>query len=803
MQSLIAAALVEDVAVNEELRAEELRHRRLQEHLEYVKSEVLKYRNLAKKDEEDLKAARDNVQSKEANLKLLKRQQVLFTEKLSGLEKQLKEELKNSSDKYEEHEAVVKRFEATFRRMKALEEKAKRPYGIDDLEKQVEKLKEECRMKEAAVQAYDEQLRQMRSMEKRAAQDEVNAFIIKLAETDAQRAAQDKEVQELQGQVEQLMVNVAQAKKSHAQKHDKALQASQTTAPLQLHCVAKTPQNKPSSKSLDAPTSFHFEALAVPSTSKQSVVMGSTARPEKVPQTQRSTLSMSPLLMPPPGSAVVRPRLAAGGRKLDSSRFLSDLGLLLQAAPSPKPASAQRRAASTTSGDFGTFASPCKQPRIDDGSASSIPGHKQAHQHPHVPSEKGSSSLAATVTTTSMLSHGQREADAAFVQAQATLSQYVVASATAPSDKHASAKTPQDGRPLPGSPVGRHVPVRRGQMSAAHGRQQEEVTLHGAEVSQSLAGQHGAQVSQPLAGPHSLKALSKVGPSNVAQTQPLLEPMGMSSPCLSRETHEGRLPCTSRPTCSSNDQLAAEEMDLPGPSDPAQRETVRLAMSAKWVSQQSHHTANIVQSGQQALEDTDLPVPNLAQREPPNASSMSAKWNLGFQEKQSHRTSHFAQPIAGQQQAFEGLDLPGASHAPLRQETLHQGSASSEESKEIQKTGKSVGQPPKQGHMLEPAPNTFHMEQRQAAQSPVVSPEWTTRDMQSTEQARALKSVDSQDSSKESPSQSEFSFGGAALSPEAGVEDAGYTLFGDDDDSGQEGFLSMPGTIDTGPKLTF
>lgn len=790
VQSLIAAALVDDAAVNEELRAEELRHRRLQEHLDNVKSEVLQYRSLAKKDEEDLKAARDNVQSKEANLKLLKRQQVLLTEKLSGLEKQLKEELKNSSDKYEEHEAVVKRFEATYRRMKALEEKAKRPYGISDLEKQSEKLKEECRMKEAAVQAYEEQLQQMRAMEKRAAQDKLNAFIIKLAKTGAQHVAHDKQVQELQDQVEQLKVNAAQAKKSHAQKHDKALQASQMTGPLQLHCVAKTPQNKPSSTSLDAQTSFHFEALTVPSTSKQNVMMGSTARLEKVPPPQRSTPSMSPVLMPPPGSAVVRPRPAAGGRKLDSSRFLSDLGLLLQAAPSPKPASAQRRAASTTSGDFGTFASPCKQPRIDDGSASSTPGHKQAHQHPHVPSEKGSSSLA--VTTTSMPSHGQREADAAFVQAQATLSQYVVASATTPSDKQASAKTPQDECPSPASPVGHHVPARRGQMSAAHGRQQEEVTFHGAEVSQSLAGQH------------SLRASSKVGPSNVAQRQALMESVGMSSSRLSRETHEGRLACTSRATRSSNDQLVAEEIDLPGPSDPAQGETIRSAMSAKWVTQQSHHTANIVQSGQQALEDTDLPVPNLAQREPLNASSMSAKWNLGFQEKQSHRTSHFAQPIAGQQQALERLDLPGASHAPLRQETLHQDSASSEESKEIQKTGKSVGQPSKQGHMLEQAPNIFNMEQREAAQSPIVSTEWTTHDMQSTEQAGTLKSVDSQDSSKESPSQSEFSFGAAALSPEAGVEDAGYTLFGDDDDSGQVGsFLSMAGTMDTGPKLTF
>lgn len=792
VRSFISAAIVEATLTDEQRRIEELHQRKLQEQLEMIRSEVLRYRELVQRDEEAVKIEQDNVKSKEANLKSLKQVNVLLTEKASVLEKQLEEEQKTSVDQLAKLEASTMRIEKRYRRTKALEEEAKRPYDIENTEKRIAELQEACATKEAAERACDEELQKLRAEQERAAQDKLNAFVVELAKLYVQCASKRNGVQELQDEVGQLKSAVARLEnKARAQTQDKA---SEVTRPLQLHAVGETPQNKPCSTSLDAPTSSHFEALAIPSTSKQSVAMGAPKRLEKGPPPQCATPSLSPLLMPPPSRALVRPRSTTGGHQLDSSTFLGNLESFFQSAHSPKPPAAQRRPVSTTFGDTGTTAPPCKQPRSGDGgAASSTPASKPARQHPQVPpNERTSYSLA--VRTTSVPADAQHKSNSAPVHTQVISSQCAAANAALSFGKQASSKTPQDKRPVGASPMGYRTAAPRDQTSSGHGRQQEELNLHRGQVSQSSADQR------------SLEEFSTAGPSCTAQQEPLPQPFTTSS-LSSNEMQVGRPPRTAQPARPSDDQQAVEEMDLAGPSNLARREPAKsLATSAKWMmglqEQRSHQAHHFAQSGWQVMEQMGLPVPNVVQGAPARAASVSSKWGMGLQEQQSHRTAHLPQPASGQQQTSAQMCLPGPSRVTQKQEASHPSTAPLNKSRGLQEL-RPVVQPPKEGHMFEETAttNVFHAEHTRPAQSPVTSPNWDTQDTQSPEQGEVPKPTDSQ-SSKESPS--EFSFGAAALSPEASGEDAGYTLFGEDDDSGQDGgFLAMAGATDSGPRFTF
>ncbi|KAH7935922.1 hypothetical protein HPB52_015177 [Rhipicephalus sanguineus] len=780
VRSFICAAIVEATLTDEQRRIEELHQRKLQEQLEMIRSEVLRYRELVQRDEEAVKIEQDNVKSKEANLKSLKQVNVLLTEKASVLEKQLEEEEKTSVDQLAKDIGARRRWRR----------KAKRPYDIENTEKRIAELQEACAAKEAAERACDEELRKLRAEQDRATQDKLNAFVVELAKLYVQCASKGNEVQKLQDEVGQLKSAVARLEnKARAQTQDKA---SEVTRPLQLRPVGETPQNKPCSTSLDAPTSSHFEALSIPSTSKQSVAMGAPKRLEKGSPPQCATPSLSPLLMPPPSRALVRPRSTTGGHQLDSSTLLGNLESFFQSAHSPKSPAAQKRPVSSTFGDSGTTAPPCKQPRSgDSGASSSAPASKPARQHPQVPpNERTLSSLA--VRTTSVPADAQHKNNSAPVQTQVISSQCAAANATLSFGKQALSKTPQDKHPVAASSVGYHTPSPRDQTSVRHGRQQEELTLH------------RAQASQPSADQRSLIELSTAGPSRTAQREPLLQSLATSF-LLSNEMRVDGPPRTAQPARPSDDQQTVEEMNLPGPSNLAQREPAKsLATSAKWImglqEQRSHQAPHFSQSGWQVMEQMGLPVPNVVQGAPARAVSVSAKWGMGLQEQQSHRTAHLPQSASGQQQTSAQMCLPGPSRVTQKQEASHPSTAPLKKSRGLQEP-RPVVQPPKEGHVFEgtATTNIFQAEHTRPAQSPVKSPNWDTQDTQSPEHGEVPKPTDSQ-SSKESPS--EFSFGAAALSPEASGEDAGYTLFGEDDDSEQDGgFLAMAGTVAFGKHI--
>ncbi|XP_075528140.1 uncharacterized protein LOC142560155 [Dermacentor variabilis] len=745
-RSLINAELAAIALANEEVRAAELQKIWLQERLNKAKSEVLIYREAVKNDEAAVKAQQDNVKTKEAYVKSLKQMNKPLREKASAMEKQLDEELKRSTDLDAELEKHKKRVDAMFRHTKKLEEKVKRPYDIPNLEKRVAELQEECKSKEAAECAIDEELQKARSKKQRAAQDELNAFIIRLAKLKVEGATKEKQVQELQDEIQQLESTKAALPqgKLHTQARDKT---SEKTRTLQLYPVVKTPQNKSCSVSLDGSTSFHFETHAIPSTKNQSILTEAPARLEKGPPLRSAAPSMSPQLMPPPSSAVVRSRPASGGPKLDSLTFLSELQLLLESAPAPKPP-AQRRPVPPTSADFSTFAPPCKQPRIDDGSASSsTPALKPPRQHPHIsPSERTSPSLAARATP--VPAGAQHEISSA--PAQATPSQPAAANTALPFGKQASPGTLREKHPIPTPPTDRRAPAPNDQKLPGHGRQQDEQALH------------GTRVSQPPARQHLLEQLSTARPSSTAQRQALLQSFAMSSSQWSRESVEERDCYAAQPEHPPDDQRVVEKMPLPSPS-------------------------------------------NMAPREPAKSTTMPAKWIAALQEQQSHHTAHFAKPASFQQ---ERLGLPGPAQTTQRQAPPHPSTALFEASRGHQERqggcAAELAQPPKQGHMLEQTPTVgaSHVGQKQVARSPVASAEWNSLDTQSPEQGEMPKPVDSQ-SPKESPPQSEFSFGAAAPSPGASVEDGGFTLFGEDDDSGEGGFLSMAGAADSAPRFTF
>lgn len=733
MRSLIIAELAERALVNENVRAAELQQIRLQERLEKAKSEVLIYRETVKRDEEAVKSERDRLETKEAYLKSLKQVSKSMAGKPSAMEKQLDKEIKRSSDLNAELEKDKQRVDAILRHARALEEEVKRPYDLPNLEKRYAELQEEVKSKEEAERAIDEELRKARSKKQRAAQDELNAFIVQLAKLNVEIATIKKQNQEFQDEIR------------HA---EEMVKASATTQTLQLYPVVKTPQSKSCSVSLDASTSFHFETLATPSTSKKSISMGAPARLEKEPPPRSAAPSMSPLLMPPPNSAVARPRPAAGGPKPESLTLMRELQLLLESATSPKPA-ARKRPVSSTSVDLSIITPSRKQPRIHDGGAlSSTTALKPPHQQLHVPpNERASPSLAARATPAPP---GTQHEVASAPAHQATSSQPAAANAALPFGKQTSPRTLRDKRFIPAPPMNRRAPTPNDQRPPGHGRQQEEQT------------HQGAQISQPPARQHLLEQLSTASPSRTAQ--PLLQSLAKSSSQWSRELQKERPFCAAQPTHPPDDQHVVEEVDLPSST-------------------------------------------GMAQREPAKSTTTSAKWIAALQEQQLYRTARIAKPASGQQ-ALERLGLPGPSRATQRQAIPHPSTALSEASRGLQEwqsvCAAELAQPPKQGHMLEQTPtlSASHMGQRQAAQSPVTSAEWNALDTQSPEQGEIPKPTDSQ-SSKESQSQSEFSFGAAAMSPGASGEDAGFTLFGEDDNSEGGGFLSMGGANDSAPKFTF
>ncbi|KAL1469297.1 hypothetical protein MTO96_004999 [Rhipicephalus appendiculatus] len=384
VRSLIGAAIVEATLTDEQLSIEEQHQRKLQEQLEVINAEVQRYRELVQRDEEAVKIAQENMKSQEANLKSLKQVNVSLKEKASALEKQLDEERKISAEQSAKLEASRKRTEKRFRRVKELEEKAKRPYDIENTERRIAELREGNATKEAALRACDEELKKLRAEKERAAQDNLNAFVIEIAKLYVQCASERKKVEVVQDEVEQLKSTKARLQnKARAQTQEKA---SEVTQPLQLRPVGETPQNKPCSTSLDEPTSSHFEALAIPSTSRQSTTVEAPKRLEKGPPPQCSTPSLSPQLMPPPSRAPIRPRSTSGGRQLDPSMLLGTLQSFFQSACLPKPPASQRKSVSTPFGDSGTTTPPCKQPRFGDGGASpSAPASKPARQHPQIP----------------------------------------------------------------------------------------------------------------------------------------------------------------------------------------------------------------------------------------------------------------------------------------------------------------------------------------------------------------------------------------------------------------------------------
>ncbi|XP_037567412.1 translation initiation factor IF-2 [Dermacentor silvarum] len=399
---------------------------------------------MVKGGEAAVKTERDHLKTMEVYLEVLKRLNESVLGKPSAMEKQLDQEIKGSSDLNAQLEKDKQRVDAALRHARALEEEVKRPYDIPNLEERVAELREECKLKEGE-RAIDEKLQKARLKKHRAAQDELNAFIVQLAKLKVEGATIKTQIQELQDE----------------SRHARASATTETSQP-----VVKTPQSKPCSASLDASNSFHFETLATPSTSKTSISMGAPARLEEEPS---AAPSMSPLLMPPPIGA--RPRPAAGGPKPEYLTLLSELLLQVESATAPKPA-ARKRPVSSTCVDLSIITPPCKRPQIDDGGAlSSTPALKPPHQQLHVPPNERASLPARATPAPPGTQH-----EVASAPARATSSQPAAANAVLPFGKQTSPGTPQDKRSIPAPPMNRCAPAPNDQGPPGHGRQLEEQT---------------------------------------------------------------------------------------------------------------------------------------------------------------------------------------------------------------------------------------------------------------------------------------------------------------------------------------
>ncbi|KAL3221242.1 hypothetical protein MRX96_029576 [Rhipicephalus microplus] len=287
-------------------------------------------------------------------------------------------------------------------------------------------------------------------------------------------------------------------------------------------------------------------------------------------------------------------------------------------------------------------------------------------------------------------------------------------------------------------------------MSAGHTRQQEDLTLRRAQVSQCSVDQH------------SLKELSTAGPSRTAQREPLLQSLATSR-LSSNEVQADRPLHPAQRARPSDSQQAMEEIDLAGPSNLAQGEPAKLlSTSPKWMMGLQQQRSHQVQFEWQVTEQMGLPVPNLVPGAPAKAASVLAKSGMSLQEPQLHRT---VPPCAARACTWPAADI--CTDPPSRSFSCNAESLASINCI-VEQEQKNAGA-------------TARWTASRSAVLRHVIPLGNSGE-QFPQQGGRQETTDSQ-ISKEFPP--EFSLVAGPSSPTASVGSAGYNLFEDDDDSGQ------------------
>lgn len=364
------SALAEEAAAQEEARAKDVSQAVLQERSEKVNAEIAHYRELVDRKTETVKAARENVETKEMYLIALEHEVKAMEKKERTLEVQLRVEERKTY--VEQWKRTEKDLHISVRKMRRLAYKVKSHHDIPCLEQELAQLTKYRDAKKEAVKAANEEKEKVRKAA-RSTKDDRNAVVIQLATHAVDNAATRKQVQNLTEEIKHLESQKRQLQdKARAQ-----VKASKKATSSMLAPSPTSPRNMPSLVPVDSQTSLHFASSISPTTALQNLSIRPAIQTKSLP-VRNVAPSLSPLLMPPPGlkppRSTVRPvRPVTCSTQTASSTYLGDIGALLHTSSSLQSPVREPATPSTSTGIHTSPGVLRKMPRIELSPVPKIP----------------------------------------------------------------------------------------------------------------------------------------------------------------------------------------------------------------------------------------------------------------------------------------------------------------------------------------------------------------------------------------------------------------------------------------------
>lgn len=834
----ITAALSEQEMATLERRAEERACERRQMYLEEVKAETKKYNELTAKVNEELRAETEKFDTKQLYLNSLKQVNKALVKEAAELERQLAKERKTSATRKAETAALENCIDPLCREFNSATEKVKKAYGILSLEKEVAALEKECEEKEATIKRMDQKIREIKAEKA----NDLNQFIVKLAEVKVSTEASKRQLREATAEVERLEAVKRTLEEEQEQRaHSKSVAQVKALPPRH---PTESPRRNPCAASSEREAPFHVETSTIPSTSelgsanqlsKQSKGFPSRiVAPSKLPglQLPPQLLTGSAQLpepsRPPAGSPQTpkppqpstssartpeQNRPSAHSSRLGSSEYFNTLRMKLPTAPSPKLSANKRPDLDISKLFFPPL--PRKQQRME-GIANAVPTTPSVAparpiiSTPPAPGDKSAATPAPAASRSSVLGHQPTFFTAP--QSAAPRTPQEGTSSTDSTKAHQGLKATTEPAPLVLAPL---RPVRQHSSSICHDAKPDaqprsfppNSQAESSTSSQSAAPQpQGASDSEPAAGKHA----SSETPRGHDGATPPTSPAGTPSSPIRQHITTTHRDASQPPRSPFPPKYRAQTFAAPESTAPQLQGTscagLPVGRCPPTEGPRAHTTGTVP-----ATLSTASPAPghqyasSIRRDASPRAETIAARQGQASETQNSG--PRVGTPVAVRVSADTAqggersnpFSSPPPRAFPTPRAVLPFGSPERGRPSAAQHTQPpSDQQAPEHGWApgLPPAP--------QPSQSQLPSFPWSSPPpTQASEVDQGARPPRSETSPRGSQTQSEFSFG--APSSGGGGEDA-FNLFGEDDDNagGDAGFhFSLPGAGSNPPRFNF